>query len=306
MISKIKIRSKYVPDGMKVLYDDDDIIVVDKPAGMLTVNLLEDQDQSAQKLITEYIRKGNSRSNLKAFSVNRLDKNTSGIVIFAKTEKHADAIKLAWPTVKAVYWAVVTGRLKEKAGTVKTYLGEGPNHDIITVTDQKRGELAITEYKVLKEAAVNSLVELKTVTNIKDQMRLHMAGLGCPIKGDVRHGAEGNKTRLVMHLFSLTFKHPFTGEECTFETKPSLAFEKHFYGGEVRVDRRPNQGPRIPRPAGTSDVGRPGTKAADGSFLHPKARHVSGAEPKRSVAAPKRSDAAPKRFGDDKRRAKHA
>ena len=268
MQSKIKIRSRYVPEGMKILYDDDDIVVIDKSTSLLTVNAIEDQDQTAQKLVTEYIRKGNSRSNLKAHVIYRLDKNTSGVLVFAKSEKHAETMRAALPAAKQVYWAVVVGRLKEKTGKVKSYLAESETHEVTIVSDPKKGLEAITEYTVLKEAQYNSLVELRLLTNVKDQMRVQMASLGCPILGDVRHGAEGNKTRVVLHLRSLTFAHPFTGAECTFEAKPSLAFEKHLYGGPIRKAARP-LGPRETAP-GT----RPNAPKEPGTFVHPKSRHT--------------------------------
>ena len=243
--SKIKIRSKYVPKDIKILYEDRDIIVIDKSSGLLSVKAKYESEKTAHQLLINYIRKGNPKARGNLFAVHRLDRETSGVLIFAKSYDLREKFAAQWKDVEKKYLAIVHGNLTEKSGIIESYLAEGEDYMMRSVENSEEGKLARTKYKVIKESRLYSLVEIDLLTGKKNQIRVHLSGLGHPILGDIKY-SEDPKGRLALHAFSIKFKHPFNDELMVFETKIPEYFSTYFKipgdDGEVSQEAKPNRG----------------------------------------------------------------
>ena len=210
---------KYQPQGLKILYEDRDIIVVNKINGLLTVSTNIEKKKTAVFLLNDYVRKGNPKSRNKVFVVRRLDRDTSGILVFAKSEKSKRYLQDNWAYFNKVYYAIVHGTLKEKEGEISSYLFENKIHKMVSVTDQKKGKPAKTAYKVLKESKNFSLLEINPLTNVKSQIRAHLSEHGHPIVGDKDYGKKDLSLKyLALHSAILTINHPFSKKSLTFKT----------------------------------------------------------------------------------------
>jgi RluA family pseudouridine synthase len=209
---------KYQPKGLAILYEDRDILVVDKVHGLLTMGTDREKERTAHFLLNEYVKKGNSKSRNRVFIVHRLDRETSGILIFAKHEKAKAYLQDEWKDFSKKYLAVVHGKLPDKEGVITSYLFETTAFKVYSVNDPDKGKYAKTGYKVLKESNEHSLLEISLYTGRKHQIRVHLAENGNPIVGDKIYGNAKGVQRLALHSVSLTIKHPHTRKEMNFET----------------------------------------------------------------------------------------
>ena len=217
---------KALPGGLTIVHEDRDIIVVDKPAGLLTISTDREKVRTAYFILTDYVRKGVAKSRNRIFIVHRLDRETSGILIFAKNEQAKFRLQDQWQDTKKKYLAVVHGRFEKRADTITTYLAENQAHGVYTTTDSRKGKLSHTAYKVLKQTKDFSLIEVDLFTGRKHQIRVHLASIDHPGGGDQRYGTEQKRhQRLALHARSISFKHPFSGEPLTFETKVPAFFD---------------------------------------------------------------------------------
>jgi len=210
---------KYQPRGLSIIYEDRDILVVDKMSGLLTVSTARVRDNTAYFLLNKYIRKGNQKSRNRIFIVHRLDRDTSGILVFAKNENAKRFLQAEWHGFNKKYYAVVHGTLSEKEGIITSYLAENRAHKMYSVNDPEKGKLAKTGFKVLKESKKFSLLEIDLFTGRKNQIRVHFSEKGFPVAGDKIYGEKHKGVkRLTLHAASLTILHPYTKEKMTFET----------------------------------------------------------------------------------------
>lgn len=211
---------RFHPKGLSILYEDHDILVVDKTSGLLSVSNDKVKDKTAFFMLNDYVRKGNQKSNKRVFIVHRLDRDTSGVIVFAKSEEHKHFLQDEWQNFKKKYYAVVQGNLEEKQGEISSYLAENSVYRMYSVKDPAKGKFAKTGYKVLRESEKYSLLEVDLYTGRKNQIRVHLADLGHPVVGDKKYGEkEKGIKRLALHATSLTITHPFSKEQMTFETK---------------------------------------------------------------------------------------
>lgn len=218
---------RFWPKGLAILYEDRDIVVVDKAAGLLTVASERVRENTAYFLLNSYVRKGNSKSKNRIFIVHRLDRDTSGVILFAKSEQAKHFLQDEWHKFKKKYRAVVLGTMKQPKGLISSYLAENSIHKMYSVTDPSRGKLARTGYKVLRESHKYSLVEIDLLTGRKNQIRAHMADEGCPIAGDKKYGIKDKTVnRLALHATSISFVHPFTKQrmDVSAPVPPYFAF----------------------------------------------------------------------------------
>ena len=200
---------RHRPGGLKLLYEDRDLLVVDKPSGLLTMGTERDKTRTAYCLATDYVRKGNPKSRNRVFIVHRLYRDTSGVLLFAKTEAAKEILQGQWEVTEKKYLAIVHGHLARKEGTISTYLAENSAHNVYSTTDPQKGKLSHTAYRVLKEAKEFSLVEIDLLTGRKNQIRVHFAGIGHPVVGDRKYGREKTShPRLALHARSISFPHP--------------------------------------------------------------------------------------------------
>lgn len=217
---------RYQPKGLTILYEDRDIIVVDKVNGLLTVSSEKVRDKTAYYLLNEYVRKGNQKSKRRVFIVHRLDRDTSGVIVFAKNEKAKRYLQEEWQNFSKKYYALVHGSMPEKEGVITSYLAENSVHRMYSVADPKKGKLAKTGYKVIRESAKYSLLEIDLLTGRKNQIRVHLADKGCAVAGDKKYGVkEKGIKRLMLHAATLRITHPFSKEKMTFTTKVPAYFE---------------------------------------------------------------------------------
>jgi RluA family pseudouridine synthase len=217
---------KHQPKGLTILYEDQDILVVDKIAGLLTVSTEHVRERTAYYLLTTYVRKGNQKSRNRVFIVHRLDRDTSGILVFAKNFHAKRYLQEEWEKFKKTYYAVVHGALAPKEGVITSYLAENSMHKVYTVTNPQEGKLAKTGYKVLRESSKYSLLEIDLLTGRKNQIRIHLAEKGCPVVGDKRYGAKDKGAkRLALHAAALTIVHPATRAKMTFTTPAPAYFD---------------------------------------------------------------------------------
>lgn len=226
-LKKFKKPSKrHQPRGLIILYEDRDIIVVNKASGILTVSTEKVKEETAYFLLTDYVRKGNPKSRNRIFIVHRLDKETSGILVFAKTEVAKHYLQDEWHNFKKSYFAVVNGILKEPQGIISSYLAENMMYKVYSTDDQEKGKLAKTQYEVIKTSKHYSLLKINLLTGRKNQIRVHFADQGHPVVGDKKYGNDIKRMqRLTLHAASLTISHPHTKETMTFETKMPRYFE---------------------------------------------------------------------------------
>jgi RluA family pseudouridine synthase len=221
------LSSKHQPKGLTILYEDQDIIVVNKINGLLTMGTERKKENTAYFHLTDYVRKGNPRSRNRIFIVHRLDRDTSGVLVFAKTEQVKRFLQDNWKEFDKTYIAVIHGKLAEKEGIITSYLVENSANRMYSVNNPEKGKFSKTGYKVLKENARFSLLEINLFTGTKNQIRVHFSEKGHPVAGDKIYGeSEKGIKRLALHSKSLTIIHPFTKKTISFETEvPSYFYE---------------------------------------------------------------------------------
>ena len=220
------VSGKHQPKGFHILYEDDDIIVGNKAAGLLTVAAMYERERTVHQLLNLYVRKGNSRSHRCVYVVHRLDRETSGVLIFAKSETIQQTLKNNWPDTKKTYYAVVHGRLAKPEGLIESYLVEDDKYRVHSLEEAEDGKLARTAYKVIKVTDRYSLLEIDLLTGRKNQIRVHMAHHGHPLVGDTKYGRPGAKYPfLALHAYAISFPHPKTKDRVTF----NAPVPEHFY-----------------------------------------------------------------------------
>ena len=208
---------RHQPRGLTILHEDRDILVVDKAPGLLTIATETTRDRTAYHLLTDYVRKGNAKARARIFIVHRLDRDTSGVLLFAKTPEAQRQLQDHWADTEKKYLAVVHGHLSPKAGMLTSYLAENAAHRMYSTPDPVRGQLARTAYRVLGETRAFSLLEITLLTGRKNQIRVHLAERGHPVVGDQKYGRPPeSRQRLALHALSLAFNHPFTGRRLAF------------------------------------------------------------------------------------------
>jgi len=222
-----RFTNRHLPRGLKILYEDKDTLVVDKPAGLLTVRTETDKTRTAHFILTDYVRKGCAKSRNRVFTVHRLDQWTSGVLVFAKSKEVKLLLQAQWEDIEKKYIAVVHGQLPQKEGIIASYLAEKKAFVVYSTTDTTKGKLAQTAYKVLKETRQFSLLEITLLTGRKNQIRVHLADKGHPVVGDRKYGkTEDGYKRLALHSKMISFKHPTTGDQMTFETRLPSYFNR--------------------------------------------------------------------------------
>ncbi len=223
------VRDEEQKQGLKIIYEDSEIIVIDKPAGLLSIASDVEKQYTAYHQLTEYVRRDNPENRI--FIVHRLDRDTSGVMLFAKNEAIKHSLQDQWKNivVDRAYIAVVEGKLDQKQDTIKSWLKETKTKLMYSSSIKGDGLEAITHYQVLQAVSKYSLLEIRLETGRKNQIRVHMKDIGHSIIGDKKYGSTTNPIgRLGLHAHILSFKHPLTGELLSFETEVPKKFSRLF------------------------------------------------------------------------------
>lgn len=205
--------------GMKVYFEDATLIVIDKPENLLSVASVAEQEKTAYFQLTDYVRRGTKHERDRIWIVHRLDRETSGLMIFAKTAEAKEALQTGWDQVTKKYEAVVEGRLPKEEGTFESDLNETNPFRVYSAPQSPETRHAVTHFRVIARGPKRTLVELILETGRRHQIRVHLADAGCPIVGDEKYGAKTNPAhRLALHACGLKFIHPVTHKEMSFES----------------------------------------------------------------------------------------
>ena len=212
---------------LKIVYEDDDIIVVNKGYGLLSMGTDTKHENTAYWLLRDYVKRVDPRN--KIFIVHRLDQHTSGLMMFAKTEEAKKAMQHNWNNMvlERRYVAVVEGRIDPPDGVVDSWLAENSAHEVYSTGQKGVGQRAVTHYRTLRSRGRYSMVELQLATGRKNQIRVHMSDLGHPVVGDRRYGAGPSPIhRLALHAQTLRFVHPTTKRDMNFSSPLPDSFNR--------------------------------------------------------------------------------
>ena len=217
-------RSHRLP--FEILFEDDDVVVVDKPAGLLTTHTklagraAREAQATAENFLNDYVRKGQLKSKKRVWLVHRLDRDTSGVMMFAKSREAAEAMRERWNEItEKTYVARVEGTMREAAGSFHSWLLEDPDGYRVRSVDARTpgAKEARTDWRRLSSDGRTTEVEIKLRSGRKNQIRVHFAEAGHPVAGDVKYGAR-KAARLYLHSQRLRYIDPFTGEEMDFSS----------------------------------------------------------------------------------------
>jgi 23S rRNA pseudouridine1911/1915/1917 synthase len=203
--------------GLHIVHIDDAIVVVDKPAGLLSMGSEREKEKTAHRMLNEHLKALAKPLRQQVFIVHRLDRETSGLMVFARSESAQAALQRNWKDVTKRYLAIVEGTPSNASGTLRENLVESKSFKVHRV--EKGGEAAVTHYRVLKTYGERSLLELTLETGRKHQIRVQLAAIGHSILGDRKYGATTEPARrLALHSCELRFRHPLSGAAMEFHS----------------------------------------------------------------------------------------
>jgi 23S rRNA pseudouridine1911/1915/1917 synthase len=216
------ILEKY---DIEVLHEDDAVMVINKPSGLLTIATENEKRETAYYLLNAYFKERNPSRPDRIFIVHRLDRETSGLLVFAKNESEKRKLQEDWENAEKKYYAVVEGVPKQREGKIESYLNETKAFKVYSDARSDETKHAVTRYRVLKSDKTHALLEIMLDTGRKHQIRVHLSDLGCPVVGDKKYGAITNPIRrIALHAYSLSFVHPVTKKKMQFTTPIPPAF----------------------------------------------------------------------------------
>ena len=210
-------------DKLDIIYEDKDIIVINKKPHLLTISTENEKEKTLFHQVMIYLKKKNKAN--KVFIVHRLDKDTSGLIVFAKSETAKRKLQNEWENSKRGYIAVVNGIVEKDKDTIKSYLMETKTL-LVYSTNNKEGKLAITSYEKINSNKLYSLLKINIKTGRKNQIRVHLNDIGHSIVGDKKYGniKRDPLRRLCLHANYLEFNHPVTNKKLVLETKIPSTF----------------------------------------------------------------------------------
>jgi 23S rRNA pseudouridine1911/1915/1917 synthase len=223
----VEIGARGPRSGLPIVHEDDDVLVVDKPAGLLTIATERERARTAYAMLTAHV--GARRPPARIFVVHRLDRLASGLLVFATSPaaKRVLQAQFVAHTVERTYLAVVEGRVAGAEGTVAGRLVDVVPGPVRETRDPRRGRLAVTHWCVRRAGRHHTLLEVRLETGRRNQIRVQLAGLGHPIAGDAAYGSRTDPFgRLALHAHRLGFDHPRTGARLRFESPAPAAFRK--------------------------------------------------------------------------------
>lgn len=218
---------RLLPEEIAVLHEDDDVIVIVKSEGLLTVASPSEKDETVQAYLNTYLKSKGEFERIHI--VHRIDRGTSGVLVFARNFPAREALKAQFAdhSIERVYLAIVEGVVRDDHGTFQSYLREEADLRMRSVNSASRGKLAITHYRVTDRGKRYTRVEVRLETGRKNQIRVHFAEAGHPVAGDTRYGAATDPIgRLALHAQTLGFVHPTTGAKLSFTAPVPDSFRR--------------------------------------------------------------------------------
>lgn len=213
-----------LPAPYRVLFEDDDLLVAVKPAGLLSIGDRGTGGTSFYQQLLEWVKE-KSKGRERLYVVHRLDREVSGLLLFAKSEKIQEQVKSEWTKARKLYYALVEGAPKKEKGTLRSWLMEGHEQKVFSVKEQEGAKLAVTHYRVMDRTSDYTLLEVELETGRKNQIRVHLADMGCPVVGDRRYGADATYSRRIrLHAYYLSLPHPSTGRLLEFKSPMPQGF----------------------------------------------------------------------------------
>lgn len=218
-VSWDRVKVTKHPRELKIVHIDEDIIIINKPAGLLTIATDKEKRKTAYSMLSSYVKAENPDD--KIFIIHRLDRETSGLLMFARNETVKQQIQKTWETTinQRTYVGVVEGEVEPEAGTISSWLTESKAFIVYSSQTDRSGKEAITHYQKINGNRDISLLQINLETGRKHQIRVHMQDINHPIVGDKKYGSGLNLMgRMALHARVLAFTHPRTGEACRFDT----------------------------------------------------------------------------------------
>ncbi len=212
-------RQKLTQFGLSIVFEDKDLLVINKPSGLLTVATGIEKRKTAYSMLSEYVKLENPEN--KIFIVHRIDRETSGLLLFAKNSLVKQQIQDTWETMisQRTYVGVVEGEVEKSEGTVVSWLAETTAFRVYSQQNAQTGRRAVTHYRKIGGNTRYSLLQINLDTGRKHQIRVHMHDIGHPVVGDKKYGSSSDPIRrMALHAQVLAFAHPKTGQSCRFET----------------------------------------------------------------------------------------
>lgn len=229
IISKTSIHKK-TRSNLPIIYEDDELIAINKPSGLLSIASDKEKGSTAYRMLMDYVQQKDKHNRI--FVVHRLDEDTSGVLVVAKNPHIQKLLQDNWNQIvkKRGYFAICDGIFKVKEGKVTSYLKKNAQNLMYSVKNpSKDAQLAITNYKVIKEKNNYSLLDINIETGRKNQIRVHMGDLGHNVIGDDKYGEPTNPLkRLGLHAYELTFIHPISKKKVTFKAPIPKEFTNFF------------------------------------------------------------------------------
>jgi 23S rRNA pseudouridine1911/1915/1917 synthase len=229
ILKKAAVQKSPALRKLAILFEDDSIIVIDKSSGLLSVSTDKETGETAFSILKGYVKAKNYNAQL--YVVHRLDRDTSGVMMFSKSREIQQQLQNNWEEVitKRIYYAVVEGNVQADKGEIISWLKENKALKVYSSKVEGDGQKAVTHYRVLRRKAGYTLLEVELETGRKNQIRVHCQDLGHSIAGDRKYGAQTDPLRrLALHAGILEFPHPLTGKLLHFETPVPPQFEKMF------------------------------------------------------------------------------
>ena len=223
-ISRNKGEASRAGIPFPIIYEDQHLLALDKPPGIATSGTGGITD--IQQIVSEAL-KGSSKGKLRSYVVHRLDKEVSGILLLARTALARDILKETWKETEKHYYALVEGIPADREGTIKSWLIEDEFQKVHSTIEKEGAKFAVTHYRILKILKGYTLLDVKTDTGRKNQIRVHLSDIGCPIAGDFKYGASAQyKRRVRLHACKLSFPHPIEKRIVTLESPMPAGFLK--------------------------------------------------------------------------------
>ena len=238
MIAKTAIKQK-ARSNLPIIYEDDELIVIDKPSGLLSVASDKEKGSTAYRIITDYVQQKDKHNRI--FVVHRIDEDTSGVLMFSKSSELKELFQDKWNELvsKRGYYAIVEGKMKEKEGTISSFLKKNSLNLMYSSHKKGDGQYAITHYKVIKENDRFSLLDVNIDSGRKNQIRVHLGEKGHNIIGDDKYGNPSNPIgRLGLHAYELDVRHPVTNKLLKFKAPIPKDFIDFMDGKFIKKDTK--------------------------------------------------------------------